>query len=130
LIELLFKPMGDRMLKVAEEGIGSGELIPVAPSQLIYATLGPNVFYFLSAPMMRLIVDEDPFDQSALEFRRKAAIEFLGLAIFMDREHGAAIAAKVLADTSMPEQIERPSTDSIMAKQEIVALSQKALTQK
>jgi TetR/AcrR family transcriptional regulator len=109
LVETLFKPMGDRLLLVVEEGIQSGELISVEPTQLIYATLGPNVFYFLSAPMMHLIVDADPFEPSALEFRRKAAIEFLGRAVFMDREQGAATAAKVLADTPMPQQIERPA---------------------
>jgi len=103
LVDKLFRPMGERMLAAAEEGIGSGELIPVASSHLIYATLGPNVFYFLSAPMMRLIADGDPFDPSALEFRRKAVVEYLGLAIFTDRVHGARLAERVLAETPMPE---------------------------
>src|ERR1700721_824030 len=103
LVDKLFRPMGERMLAAAEEGIGSGELIPVASSHLIYATLGPNVFYFLSAPMMRLIADGDPFDPSALEFRRKAVVEYLGLAIFTDRGHGARLAERVLAETPMPE---------------------------
>src|ERR1700677_3367477 len=103
LVDKLFRPMGERMLAAAEEGIGSGELIPVASSHLIYATLGPNVFYFLSAPMMRLIADGDPFDPSALEFRRKAVVEYLGLAIFPDRVHGARLAERVLAETPMPE---------------------------
>jgi TetR/AcrR family transcriptional regulator len=108
LVETLFKPLGARILKVAEEGIETGELIPVAASQLIYATLGPNVFYFLSAPMMRLLADEDPFDRQVLEFRRKAAIDFLGIAIFVDRNHGAAVAARVLAAIPMPQKIEPP----------------------
>ena len=110
LVEKLFKPLGDRMLAVAEEGIRSGELIPVESSQLIYAALGPNVFYFLSAPMMRLVAEGDPFHPAALEFRRKAAVDYLGQAIFMDREHGARVAARVLAATPMPPSIvtERP----------------------
>ena len=110
LVEKLFRPMGDKMIAVAEEGIGSGELIPVESSQLIYAVLGPNVFYFLSAPMMRLIAEGDPFHPAALEFRRKAAVEYLGQAIFIDREHGAGVAARVLATTPMPPSIatERP----------------------
>src|SRR3984885_1177612 len=87
LVDKLFRPMGERMLAAAEEGIGSGELIPVASSHLIYATLGPNVFYF----------------PSALEFRRKAVVEYLGLAIFTDRVHGARLAERVLAETPMPE---------------------------
>ena len=105
LVDKLFRPMSERMLAAAEEGIRSGELIPVESSHLIYATLGPNVLYFLSAPMMRLIADGDPFDPSALEFRRKAAVEYLGLAMFTDRVHGARLAELVLAQTPMPEFI-------------------------
>ncbi len=102
LVNKLFKPLGDKIFSVAEEGTRSGELIPVESSQLIYATLGPNVFYFLSAPMMRLIVDVNPFERTALEFRRKVAIEYLGQTIFINRELGAQIATRVLTDTPMP----------------------------
>jgi TetR/AcrR family transcriptional regulator len=109
LVEKLFKPMGDLMMAAAEEGIRQGELIPVEASQLMYATLGPNVFYFLSAPMMRLISEMEAFHPSALEFRRKAAVEFLGQSIFMDREQGRRLAAQVLAETPMPQQIEPPA---------------------
>lgn len=112
LVEKLFRPMGEKMLAVAEEGIRSSELVPVEGSQLIYAVLGPNVFYFLSAPMMRLIADMEPFEHSALEFRRKAAVEYLGQTIFIDRENGARAAARVLADTPMPEHID-PPTDQL-----------------
>jgi TetR/AcrR family transcriptional regulator len=103
LIEKLFKPMGEKVFALAKEGIESGELIPVESSQLVYAVLGPNVFYFLSAPMMRLIREENAFDPPALAFRRKAAVEFLGQAIFTDRQHGALVAARVLSDTPMPQ---------------------------
>jgi TetR/AcrR family transcriptional regulator len=106
LVEKLFKPMSDRMLAAAAEGIRSGEIVQVECSQLMYSLLGPNVFYFLSAPLMQLITEIDPFQPSSLEFRRKAAVEFLGQAIFIDREHGARVAAKVLADTPMPQMVE------------------------
>jgi TetR/AcrR family transcriptional regulator len=109
LVDKLFRPMGDRMMAAAAEGIRLGELIPVEASQLMYATLGPNVFYFLSAPLMRLISEMEVFHPSALEFRRKATVEFLGQSIFMDREQGARLAARVLADTPMPEHIDPPS---------------------
>src|ERR1700677_2917119 len=99
LVDKLFRPMGERLLAAAAEGIRLGELIPVEASQLMYATLGPNVFYFLSAPMMRLISEMEVFNPSALEFRRKATVEFLGQSIFMDRAQGARIAARALADT-------------------------------
>jgi TetR/AcrR family transcriptional regulator len=102
LVEKLFRPMGDKVFALANEGIGSGELIPVESTQLLYSVLGPNVFYFLSAPMMRLIREENAFDPSALAFRRRAAIEFLGQAIFSDRRQGGIVAARVLAETPMP----------------------------
>jgi len=102
LVEKLFRPMGDKILAVAEEGIRSGELIQVESSQIIYSTLGPNVFYFLSAPMMKLITETDVYHVSALEFRRKAAIEYLGQALFIDRAYGAQVAERVLAATPMP----------------------------
>jgi TetR/AcrR family transcriptional regulator len=111
MVEKLFKPMGDKMLAVVEEGIRSGELIPVESSQVTYAALGANVFYFLSAPLMRLIAGADPLERSALEFRRKVSVEYLGQALFIDREHGARVAAKVLADTPMPERIDPPRDD-------------------
>jgi TetR/AcrR family transcriptional regulator len=103
IVEKFFRPMGDKMFALAEEGIRSGELVPVEPTQLLYAALGPNVFYFLSAPMMRLISEKDALEPDALAFRRKATIEFLGQAFFMDRAYGACVAARVLADTPMPE---------------------------
>lgn len=106
LVEKLFRPMAERMLAAAEEGIRSGEIVPVESSQLIYSLLGPNVFYFLSAPMMRLISETEPFLPASLAFRRRAALEFLGQAIFMDRAHGARVAAQVLADTPMPQMDE------------------------
>jgi TetR/AcrR family transcriptional regulator len=105
LVERLFRPLGNKMLSVAEEGIRSGELIQVEATQVTYAALGANVFYFLSAPMMRLIDGADPLEPAALEFRRKVAIEYLGQAIFVDREYGAAVAQRVLASTPMPERI-------------------------
>jgi TetR/AcrR family transcriptional regulator len=106
LVEKTFRPLVERMQQVLEEGITSGELIAVDPSQIRHAALGANVFYFLSAPLMRLVTGADPLERGALEFRRKAAIEFLGQSIFIDREHGARVAARVLAATPMPESSE------------------------
>ncbi|MGB6692397.1 MAG: TetR/AcrR family transcriptional regulator [Terracidiphilus sp.] len=103
LAEKLFRPLWLRVKAVVEEGIAAGELIPVEWSQIIYAGLGANVFYFLSAPMTRLSLDFDPLERSVLEFRRNAAIRYLGQAIFVDRKHGAELAQKVLAATLMPQ---------------------------
>jgi hypothetical protein len=52
--------------------------------------------------MMWLIAEANPLERAALEFRRKVAIEYLGQTIFIDRELGAQIAARVLETTPMP----------------------------
>jgi hypothetical protein len=77
-------------------------------SHVIYAMLGANVLYFLSAPMMRLIGAPDPFDATALERQRRVALEYLGLALFTDRVHGARLAERVLTEMPMPQFIAAP----------------------
>ncbi len=47
---------------MVREGIASGELIEVDWMQMVLSALGGNVFYFLSAPVWRLIVPIEPFD--------------------------------------------------------------------
>jgi TetR/AcrR family transcriptional regulator len=103
LVDKVFQPMMFMLREVLAEGRSSGELIPVDELQIMYAALGANVFYFLSAPLMRMILGTDPLEPGNLDIRRKAAVEFLGQAIFIDREHGARVAARVLATTPMPE---------------------------
>ena len=56
-------------------------------------------------------MESNPLERSAMEFRRRAAIEYLGLAIFTDRKHGAEVAARVLAGTPMPESGEFKSIE-------------------
>ena len=102
IIERVFRPGLRRMFEVLEEGIAAGELIAVDPRQIYYSTLGANVFYFLSAPLFRLLGEGNPVEHAALVQRRIRAIEFLGQSLFVDREHGAQVAARVLAAVPMP----------------------------
>ena len=102
LVKKVFEPTLIMFRSMVREGIASGELIDADWLQIQLATLGANVFYFLSAPIWRLVTGEDPLLVEALAARRKAVVEFLGQALFQDRQHGAALAAKVFADTPMP----------------------------
>jgi len=103
LIKRVFAPVMTMYQAMVLEGIESGELIAVDWMQIHLASLGANVFYFLSAPVWRLLSSAEPFTPQALALRRKALVEFLGLAIFTDRQRGAEIVARVLADSPMPE---------------------------
>jgi TetR/AcrR family transcriptional regulator len=98
----VFAPLFKRTETIIREGIRAGELCQVDPLQIMYSALGANVFYFLSAPMMRLALPFEPLDARSLKLRRKAAIEFLGKAIFRDRSHGDMLAQRVLADVPEP----------------------------
>jgi TetR/AcrR family transcriptional regulator len=103
LVKRVFAPLHAMFQSLVREGISSGELIEVDWFQMVLSVLGGNVFYFLSAPVWRQVLAFEPFDERELQARRVSAIEFLGKAIFVDREHGAGLASKVLTDTPMPE---------------------------
>lgn len=103
LVKRIFAPLQTMFISMVREGIASGELIEVDWMQMILSAIGGNVFYFLSAPVWRLVHTIEPFDKEVLRARRIALVEFLGQAIFKDRTRGAEIAAKVLADSPMPD---------------------------
>ena len=103
LAERFFAPLQKAYEAVMREGISSGELINVDWMQIQLAALGANVFYFLSAPVLRMTAHFDPLVPEALAARRKALLEYLGQAVFTDRQHGAEVAACVFADTPMPD---------------------------
>lgn len=103
LAKTAFEPMWDRALNLVRTGIESGEICAVDPMQMLYAALGANVFYFLSAPMVRLVAAIDPMEPDAMRARRTAAIEYLGQTIFTDRKRGARLAKSVLAALPIPE---------------------------
>jgi TetR/AcrR family transcriptional regulator len=103
LVERIFGPLTTMFFSTMQEGIALGELIEVDVQQVMLAGLGMNVFYFLSAPMWRQIMSVEPFDREVLGARRAALLDFLGKAVYQDRELGARIAARVLADSPLPE---------------------------
>jgi TetR/AcrR family transcriptional regulator len=103
LVKRVFGPLHVMLQSMVREGVNSGELIAADWLQINLSSLGGNVFYFLSAPVLRLAMEFEPFDREVLRARRVALVEFLGMAIFTDRQHGAALAAKVLADSPMPD---------------------------
>ncbi len=103
IVETVFRPMMFRVHDLLAEGQASGELVPAEEWQIMYAALGANIFYFVSAPVIGIITNANPLTREAMEHRRKAAVEYLGMSIFTDRKRGAEVAARVLASTPMPE---------------------------
>lgn len=102
LADNLFRPFMRELEKIIRAGMRKGELCQADWLQVVYASLGANAFYFLSAPLMQMVGSFDPFTRAALELRREAAVQFLGSALFRNRRHGALLARRVLSDTPMP----------------------------
>ncbi len=102
IVDRVFRPTMGPVEQLIAEGQRAGELVRTDPWQMMYAALGANVFYFLSAPVMEHLTGKKLFERAALRARRKAAVEHLGQTIFVDRRHGARVAARVLADIPMP----------------------------
>jgi hypothetical protein len=53
--------------------------------------------------MMRLMLPFDPMEPTAIESRRRTAVQYLGNTLFIDRTHGARLVKRVLADMPMPK---------------------------
>jgi TetR/AcrR family transcriptional regulator len=103
IFESAFKPLIERQLGAINEGMRSGELCKVDGLQIMYSIFGANVFYFMSAPMVRLALPYDPFDPEALRARREASVRFLGSSLFVNRSYGNRLARKVLKAVPMPQ---------------------------
>jgi TetR/AcrR family transcriptional regulator len=119
LVEKVFKPLMEKMQEVLRAGIASGELIAADPMQIHYAATGANVFFFLSAPLMKMVTGTDPLELSALESRRAKSIELLGQTLFVDRRHGVELAARVLDESPMPKDgghMPRPAPNELAGK--------------
>src|SRR5271156_4273771 len=56
MVKNVFKPLLVKLQQAIHEGIESGELCRMDWLQVVYSALGANVFYFLSAPMLRLML--------------------------------------------------------------------------
>ena len=97
-----FAPIFDLFRKVVEEGVKSGELCTIDWFQVWCVSVGSNVFYVMSGPSVRHALSFDPLARGALENRRKALLEFLGQALFVERRRGAHFAKRILTDTPMP----------------------------
>jgi TetR/AcrR family transcriptional regulator len=103
MVENVFKPLLGKLQEAIHDGIETGELCQVDWLQVVYSVLGANVLYFLSAPMMRLMLPFDPIAPAAIASRRKAAAQYIGNALFVDRAHGARLVKRVLTDMPMPK---------------------------
>jgi TetR/AcrR family transcriptional regulator len=101
-----FDPLLKKIQQIVQQAIHAGEIVQTDWMQIVYSAFGANVFYFLSAPMMRMAFADgsfEPFTAASIASRRTSALTFLGNALFTDRAQGAKLVRRVLTSMPMPE---------------------------
>jgi TetR/AcrR family transcriptional regulator len=82
IVEKYFRPLFARLAEILKQGIENGEFRPVSPFHFIPSMISMIVFYFTSAPVLRLMIKADPMAPERLAERRAAVLDFIAAALF------------------------------------------------
>jgi TetR/AcrR family transcriptional regulator len=77
-----FRPIFSELSALLKEGEQACEFRPVNPLQFIPSMISVIVFYFTTAPIMKVITGFDPISPERLAERRAAVIDFISAALF------------------------------------------------
>ena len=76
------KPLYNRLEKLIDEGIASGDFLRVDPIQTVTSIISTIVFYFISMPAQQFMHAGDPASPERISVRRAAVLDFICAAIF------------------------------------------------
>jgi TetR/AcrR family transcriptional regulator len=76
------KPLYNRLEKLIDEGIASGDFRRVDPLHTVTSIIGTIVFYFISMPAQQFMHAGDPSSPDRIAQRRTAVLDFICAAIF------------------------------------------------
>ena len=76
-----FRPVFLELSALLEEGAKSGEFRSVDPVHFIPSMISVIVFYFNTAPIMKVMTGADPMSPHRLAERRAAVLDFIGTAL-------------------------------------------------
>jgi len=79
-----FRPVFFELSALLKEGEQSGEFRRVDPIHFIPSMISVIVFYFNTAPIMKLMTGADPMSAERLAERRNAIIDFISAALLID----------------------------------------------
>ena len=101
-----FIPLQRAGLAAVKAGIASGEFRKVESAGVLSTMLGMNVFYFASAPIMRMVRGIDPFSPECIRGHITTSLDFIGASLFRDREYGIRLAKKIAtAPSALPRRL-------------------------
>ncbi len=78
-----FRPVFLEISKLLEAGAKSGDFRPVDPLHFIPSMISVIVFYFNTAPIMKLMTGSDPMSPARLAERRAAVLDFISAALLV-----------------------------------------------
>jgi TetR/AcrR family transcriptional regulator len=82
IVERYMMPLIGRLAGVFAEGKRRDQFRDVDPMQFVPSMIALVVFYFVSTPMLRLIVPFDPLAPERIAARRAAVLDFISAALF------------------------------------------------
>jgi TetR/AcrR family transcriptional regulator len=82
IVKLHMKPLFEELLKLLREGIAAGVFRPVDPLQFIPSMAAVVVHYFGSAPLLKIMMQQDPLSPERIAARRAAVLDFISTALF------------------------------------------------
>jgi TetR/AcrR family transcriptional regulator len=98
-----FIPLQRAGLRAMRDGIRCGEFRKVEEAGALSTMLGMNVFYFISAPIMRMVRGIDPFSPQCIRGHIAMSLDFVGAWLFKDRSYGIRLAKKIAnAPSALP----------------------------
>jgi len=75
-------PLFARIAQVVREGIEAGEFRRVNPTEFVASMASSIVFYFINAPLLRLMTASDPLAPERVATRKAAVLDFISAALF------------------------------------------------
>src|SRR5229473_1138838 len=78
-----FRPVFLELSALLKQGAQSGDFRPVDPIHFIPSMISVIVFYFNTAPIMKLMTGADPMSPARLAERRAAVLDFISAALFV-----------------------------------------------
>jgi len=81
-----FVPLGRKFVAVIERGVRTREFRAVDSRHMAISLVGLTVFYFVSAPVTRLVGRFDPYAPQNLARRKEEVLRFVRFGLFRDPE--------------------------------------------
>ena len=82
LARTYFRPVSRRLIAVMQRGMASGDFRRVDPQHFLFSVIAMIVFYFSSAPLIRLLRGQDPLAPAQVAARRAAVLDLISAALF------------------------------------------------